>query len=136
MWDVSFLAVQALVLGRPEIRHLNLHSSFTKRNQAGFRTHSFDVRARQILLGHDELLQVDIVSQTHLACVDAEDLSLSLLVREWELNLAVDTTWADQSRIKPFDLVRSHDDLHVAAGVEAVKLVQELKHRSLNFLLT
>jgi hypothetical protein len=59
-----------------------------------------------------------------------------LTVRVLEEDLSVDTTRTDQSRVESVDLVGSHDDLDVTAVVEAVQLVEQLQHSSLNFALS
>ena len=61
-----------------------------------------------------------------------EDMPLRLNIRQRELDLAVDSPWSDEGRVKGLDLVGSHDDLDVPAGIETIQLVQELQHGTLN----
>lgn len=51
-----------------------------------------DISTRQVILGHNELLQIDILRQGHAASVDAENAPLGLLIRERELNLTVNAS--------------------------------------------
>lgn len=50
-----------------------------------------DICARKVVLGHNELLEVHIVGEVHARRVDGEDAPLGLLIRQRELDLAVDT---------------------------------------------
>jgi hypothetical protein len=49
-----------------------------------------------------------------------------------EQNLAVDAARSDEGRVERLDFVGGHDDLDVATIVEAVQLVQQLKHGALD----
>ena len=62
-------------------------------------------------LGHDELFQVDIIRECHLAGVDAKNAALGFGVRQGKLNLAIYSAWPDESWIQGLNLVCSHDDL-------------------------
>ena len=65
-----------------------------------------------------------------------ENVPLGLDVRQRELDLPVDTARSDKRWVERLDLVGGHDDLHVAATIETIKLVEELQHRALNFTFT
>ena len=97
-----------------------------QRRHPCLRTAGLDVRARQVVLRQDKLLEVDVRGQRHPRGVDAEDAALRLGVREGELDFPVDAARADEGRVQGLDLVGRHDDLDVAARVEAVHLVEEL----------
>ena len=62
-------------------------------------------------LGHDELLEVDVLRQSHAPSVDAKDAALGLGVWQRELNLAVYPAWPDECRVQGLYLVGRHDDL-------------------------
>ena len=51
-------------------------------------------------LRQDKLLQVDILSQRHPACVDAKDAALGLGVRQRELNLPINPARPDECRVQ------------------------------------
>ena len=73
---------------------------------------------------------------THLPRVDTEDSHTGLGTRWGELDLAVDAPGPDECRVERLDFVGGHDDLDVAARVEAVELVDELQHRALYFIVS
>jgi len=116
-----------------EVGHLDAHSALPESHETGFGANGLDVGTRQIILLGDELLEVDVLVKRHLAGVQGEDLALGVLVGVLEQNLAVNAARADQRRVEGLDLVRCHDNLDVAAVVEAVQLVEELQHRPLDF---
>ena len=119
----------------PKIRHLHPHPALPQRHQPGLGADGLDVRARQVVLLGDKLLEVDVLVEAHLARVQREDLALGVLVRVLEQDLAVDTAGADERRVQGVDLVGGHDHLDVAAVVEAVELVEELEHGALDLAL-
>ena len=65
-----------------------------------------------------------------------EDMTFGLHVREWELDLSVNTTWSNQSRVEGLDPVRGHDNFDVSPSIESVELVEELQHSPLDFTFT
>jgi hypothetical protein len=60
---------------------------------------------------------------------------MKLTIWVLEQDLSVNTSRANQGRIKGLNLVCSHDDLDVAAVIETVQLVEKLQHGALNFHL-
>ena len=62
-------------------------------------------------LGHDELLEVDVIRQRHPPRVNAEDAPLGLGVGQRELDLAINAPGTDQGRVQRLDAVGGHDDL-------------------------
>lgn len=119
-----------------EVSHLDSHSALTEGHKTGLRADSLDVGTRKIILLGNELLQVNILVERHLAGVKGENLALSVLVGILKENLAINTARADQSRVERLNLVGGHDDLDVSTVVETIELVQELQHGSLDFTLT
>jgi hypothetical protein len=65
-----------------------------------------------------------------------EDMTFGLHVREWELDLSVNTTWSNQSGVEGLDPVRGHDNFDVSPCIKSVELVEELQHSPLNFTFT
>ena len=47
----------------------------------------------EVIFSSDVLLQVQVSCQGHLLCVNLEYSPPSLLIRQWELNLAINTTY-------------------------------------------
>ena len=45
------------------------HPSFSESQQTSLGTHRLDISTRQIVLGRDELLQVDVVGERHTRCM-------------------------------------------------------------------
>lgn len=68
----------------------------------------FDVGSREVILGHDKFLKINVISEGHLGCVDIEDASLGLVVGHWELDLTIDTTRTQQGRIQTLNTIRRH----------------------------
>mmetsp|Transcript_22528 Transcript_22528/g.72949 ORF Transcript_22528/g.72949 Transcript_22528/m.72949 type:complete len:408 (-) Transcript_22528:387-1610(-) len=134
--DAALLLVQSLLLRLAHVHLCDLHAPLSEGQHTGLGAHGLDVGAAELVLGNDEFLQVDVVRERHLARVDLEDPSLGLLVRQWELDLPVDTPGTDHGRVQRIDAVGGHDDLDFAAVVETVELIQQFKHRTLNLLLT
>lgn len=56
-------------------------------------------------------------------------------VREGELDFSVDAPGTDKGWVQRVDAVGGHDNFDVPAGIESVELVEEFKHRSLDFAL-
>ena len=52
-----------------------------------------------------------------------EDVCTTLEVRGAKLDLAVETTWSEQSRIKCVGPIRRHQHLDVPTSVESIELV-------------
>src|SRR5688572_14437416 len=59
---------------RPEVRHLHSHTTLPQRHHTCLRADGFDVSSREIILLRDELLEIYIVVEIHLGCVEGEDL--------------------------------------------------------------
>ena len=64
--------------------------------------------------------------------MDAKDPATGFVVRKRKLDLPVDSSGPDESRIEAVDAVGGHDDFDVAARVEPV----QLGVINLNFILT
>src|SRR5258705_6663116 len=80
-----------------------------------------DISSREVVLGHDELLQVDIYSQSHPAGVYVKYASLGFLVRQRELNFAIDPSWANQSWIKCLNSIGGHHHLYVPPRIKPIQ---------------
>mmetsp|Transcript_15606 Transcript_15606/g.41971 ORF Transcript_15606/g.41971 Transcript_15606/m.41971 type:complete len:472 (-) Transcript_15606:253-1668(-) len=113
----------------------HLHAPLAQRQQARLGANRLDVRARQLVLAHDKLLHLDVLRQRHLRGVDLENLPLRLLIRHRELDLPIDPPRPQQRGIEALDPVRREHDLHVAAAIKPVELIQQLKHRPLDLAL-
>mmetsp|Transcript_19299 Transcript_19299/g.35701 ORF Transcript_19299/g.35701 Transcript_19299/m.35701 type:complete len:202 (-) Transcript_19299:549-1154(-) len=61
-------------------------------------------------------------------------MTLGAYARQGKLNLSINSTRSDQSRVECFDTVCSHDYLYVSSVIESIQLVQQFKHRSLDLL--
>jgi len=67
-----------------------------------------DIGTRQVILSHDEIIQIDVVWKRHTAGVNLKDMPLGFLIGEWELDFTIDTTRSDQSRVQCLYPVGSH----------------------------
>mmetsp|Transcript_10758 Transcript_10758/g.33951 ORF Transcript_10758/g.33951 Transcript_10758/m.33951 type:complete len:292 (+) Transcript_10758:2279-3154(+) len=131
----ALLLVEHVLLGLPELGLRDLHAPLAQREKARLRADRLDVRAGELVLRHDKLLQVDVVRQRHLGRVDAEDVPLGLDVGHRELDLAIDPAGPEERRIERLDLIGGENHLHVAPRVESVELVEQLEHRALDLAL-
>mmetsp|Transcript_1778 Transcript_1778/g.3834 ORF Transcript_1778/g.3834 Transcript_1778/m.3834 type:complete len:429 (-) Transcript_1778:221-1507(-) len=129
------LLVHDVVARLFELSLRDLHPPLAESEQTRLGAHGLDVRARELILGHDELLEVDVLGEVHLGGVDLEDVPARLLVGRRELDLPVDAAGSDERRVERLDLVGRHDHLDVVARVEAVELVEKLEHRPLDLAL-
>jgi hypothetical protein len=75
-----------------------------------------DVCSRQIVLGRNEFLEVDVVRERHALRVDAEHHAAGSDIRKGELDFAIDTTGANQGGVQCLDTVGRHD--HLESGGE------------------
>ena len=133
---LTFLLRAQHTLARgPEIGHLDSHPALTQRHHARLGADGLDVGAGEVVLLRDELLELHVLGQAHLARVQEEDLALGVLVGVLEEDLAVDTTRPDEGGVQRVDLVGGHDDLDVTSVVEAVQLVKQLQHGPLHLAL-
>ena len=62
--------------------------------------------------GQDKLLQVDVLGQCHLGCVNGKDAPLGLDVGQGELNLTIDSSRPDERWVQRVNAIGCHDDLH------------------------
>ncbi|KAH3670754.1 hypothetical protein OGAPHI_001270 [Ogataea philodendri] len=67
-----------------------------------------------------------------LGSVNLEDLKSSVLVRKRDLDLSVQSSSSQQSRVQGIWSVGSHDDLSLAQVVESVHLIEQFHQRSLD----
>ena len=67
-----------------------------------------DVCARELILRHHKLLQIDVIRESHLGRVDAKDHALCLLIRQRELDLTINAAGPDERRIQRVDSVGRH----------------------------
>mmetsp|Transcript_385 Transcript_385/g.996 ORF Transcript_385/g.996 Transcript_385/m.996 type:complete len:285 (-) Transcript_385:792-1646(-) len=129
------LLVEHLLLGLLEVAVRDLHPPLTEREEPRLRAHGLNVRTAQLVLGHHELLEVDVLREGHAPRMDVEDAALRLHVGEGELDLAVDAAGAQQRGVEGLDPVGGHDHLDVAPRVEPIHLVEQLEHCALDLAL-
>jgi len=98
--DISFLSVEAFVLRFTEVIHADFHPTLSEGNETRLRAHGFDVSSRELVSRHHEFFEVDIFGEVHPSSVNLEDLALCFLVGQWELNLAINTSWSDEGRVE------------------------------------
>ena len=65
-----------------------------------------------------------------------EDVTFGLYVRKGELDLSVNTTWSNQSRVQRLDFVCGQDNLDVSPRIEPIELIEKLQHGSLDLTFT
>merc|ERR1719234_1119865 len=122
------LPVKHILLGLLEVFLGHLHPPLSEREQTSLSADCLDVGSREIVLGHDILFKVNILSQGHFSCVDAKDSALGLLIWERKLNFPVNSTRSDQGRVKCLNPVGRHDHLGVSARIKSIQLVEQFQH--------
>lgn len=79
-----------------------------------------------------DLAHVDSAHQVHLPRVNFQNICTSLLIRGRELDFSVNATGTQERRVQDVDSVRSHNHFDVFRGLEAVQLIQQLQHGTLD----
>lgn len=80
----------------------------------------------------DDGLEIEIGLFLKRLCMYAQDLESALIVRERDLNLAIEAAGTEEGGVERVRSVGGHDDLCLAEGGEAVHLVQKLHQRPLD----
>ena len=65
--------------------------------------------------------------------VNVKNPSLALRVGKRQFDLSVNTARPQKRRIQGFNTIGRHNHLHIPAVIEAIQLIQQLQHGSLNF---
>ena len=109
-----------------------MDSPFPECVHPGFGAHALDLGTARS--GHQlrDLLKVNPAGQVHLPRMDLENVETSILIWRRELDLAVNPSWSQESRVQDVDSVRGHDNLDVLRGLKSVQLVEQLQHGSLD----
>mmetsp|Transcript_15692 Transcript_15692/g.29183 ORF Transcript_15692/g.29183 Transcript_15692/m.29183 type:complete len:215 (-) Transcript_15692:544-1188(-) len=111
----------------------NMYTSFSQSKHSRFRTDSLAFRATRIwhFLGND--LEVNVSQQIHFSGMDFHNCHSIFNVGVREFDLAINTSWPEQSCIENINAIRCHDDLDILCWFEAIQLIQKLQHGSLHF---
>jgi len=141
-WLVTLLGLHDPLPRSPKVRHLNSHTSLPQSHQTRLRADRLDIRAGEIVLLVNELVEIHIIVQRHLGSVQGKDLALGifwisqlreagcsvdgeLTIRILEQNLSIDSPRSNQGRVEGLDLVSCHNNLDVSTIIESIKLVQQ-----------
>ena len=119
------LPIQNFLPRRCKVRFGDPHSPLSEREKTCLGTDSFDIGPTQIVLGHNELLQINVFREAHTRGMESEDMALGLYIWQGELDLAVDTAWSDECWVERVDSVCRHDYFDIPAGVETVELIEK-----------
>ena len=101
----------------------------------GFDADGLALGAVEVVRAARQLLEVDVLAHVHLAAVYLHDACARLLIGVGKLDLAVETTRAQQGRIEYVHAVGRSYDLDVGVGLEAVELIEQLQHGALHFAI-
>ena len=82
-----------------------------QRNHARLDAYRLEMRAVELVRAPRQLLVVHVGANGHLPAVDLEDARTGGLVRERELDLAVQTAGTEKGGVQDVDAVRRGDDL-------------------------
>mmetsp|Transcript_15564 Transcript_15564/g.31243 ORF Transcript_15564/g.31243 Transcript_15564/m.31243 type:complete len:314 (+) Transcript_15564:66-1007(+) len=102
---------------------------------ARFDADGTDVGAGGIRAEAREQLEADVALTIHRARVDLEDARTTLKVWQPKLDLAVEAARAKQRRVERVWPVGRHQNLDVAARIEAVQLIDDFEHRPLYLIV-
>ena len=75
-----------------------------------------------------------VIARVHCTA-RSNEAETNLKVGQVELDLPVEPSRSYECGVKCVGSVRCHENLYVAAGIESVQLVDELKHRTLHFVV-
>lgn len=92
-----------------------------------------DLGRIQPLRSPDEVLELYVRRELHLGSGRGEDQAPLATVRQRELDLAVQSPRAHQSRVERVGAVCGHDHFDIGVLVKAIHLVQKLEHYALDF---
>ena len=134
MYEVDDRALLSLHLsdGIDVVLVTDLGLAEPQRDHASLDTDGLELGAAELVRGPGQLGPVDVAVDLHLAGVDPQDLGAALLVRQRELDLAIEPAGAQQGRVQHVDPVRGRQDLDPVVRREAVHLVEQLQHRPLH----
>ena len=88
-----------------------LRSAFPEGDHTRLNTHRLQLCAVELVRAPRQLLVVHVGANGHLPAVDLEDSRARRLVRERELDLAVQTAGTEKGGVENVDTVRRGDDL-------------------------
>ena len=72
----------------------------------------------------------------HRFSVDLENMNSPLQVRQRKFDLSIDSAWTHECGVQSIWSIGSHQDLDVSSAFEAVHLIDDFQHRSLNFVVS
>lgn len=110
----------------------DLGHSLPERDHARLDTDGLQLRAAELVRAAGQLGVVDRLVDGHFPAVDLEDLGPRLLVRERELDLAVQAARPQEGRVEHVDAVRGGEDFDAVVRGEAVELVEQFQHGPLH----
>jgi len=73
-----------------------------------------DVCARKVVFRHDVVLQAYVLSKRHAVCMYRKYASLRLLVWQWKLNLAINSSRSNESWVQRLYTICGHNHLRQA----------------------
>ena len=127
------VALDDLVDGVEQVLLADALPASSDGEHAGLGAHTADVSTSRVRAEASDQFKADVLVECHRLGVDLEDLHAALQLWQAELNLAIKTTGSGESRVESVRSVGSHEHLHVATGIETIKLIDDLKHSPLNF---
>lgn len=75
------LRLHDALTGRTEVVHLYPHATLPQSHETSLSTNCPNIRTGEIVLLVDKLVEVDIVAEGHLRCVEGENLLLGVFYR-------------------------------------------------------
>jgi len=106
------------------------------RKHAGLSAYIAHISAVEVFADLSDGLEVDFAMLLNRLAVNAQDVKAASFSRERDLNLSVETTRSQQSRVEHVRSVSRHHALNSAQVLEAVQAVEQLHERALNFTIS
>lgn len=105
---------------------------FANGEHTGLSAHVSQVSAIELLANLSQSLEINVSLCCNGFRMDFQDFLTSCFIRQWNLDLSVESSRSKQCRIQNIRPVCCHNHLNSAKLVESIKLVQQLHQSSLH----
>lgn len=130
------LSLNHLVNGIKQISLGNHFSSCADGKHPGFGAHGANVGSRRIGAESSQQFESNVLLTVHASRMNLENIGTSLQIGQSKLNLAIQSTRSHKRRIQNVWSIGRHQDFDISTCLESIELIDNLKHRSLHFIVT
>lgn len=110
-------------------------SSSSNSEHTSLGTNTSDISSSSIRAKPSKKFKSNVLLHAHGSGVNLEDMSSSFQIRQTKFNLSVNSSRSCQGRIKGIRSVSCHQHLDVSSSFETIKLIDNFKHSSLDFII-